>query len=170
MTQSIGLFPIHVPILVFARLKNSFLPISNIFPGKILFYSQRFILGGPQSLCLFKDCRGEKFGASSTCFILEKYALGWIHPRIAGVGFQQLYPRVFLSFWLRLWNVSFFSHGGLCLLWNEVNQKEDGRLRSRAPEIKREKAQCQHGPPAIALEMDRSKLSTAILSGKGSNL
>lgn len=57
VTQSLGLFPIHVPILVFARLKDSLPPIYNIFTGKILLYSQRFILGGLQCLCLFKDCR-----------------------------------------------------------------------------------------------------------------
>lgn len=95
---------------------------------------------------------------------------GWIHPKIAWVGCQRPYPGVALSSWLYLWNVSPFSHGCLCLLWDEVGQKRIGRTRSRAPENRGVKVQNQHRPPAMSLEMEKSKLSTVVSAPKRFNL
>ena len=95
---------------------------------------------------------------------------GWIHPKIAWVGCQRLCPGVALSSWLYLWNVSPFSRGCLCLLWDEVGQKRNGRTRSRAPENRGVKVQNQHRPPAMSLEMEKSKLSTIVSAPKCYNL
>ena len=59
---------------------------------------------------------------------------------------------------------------GACLLWDEVGQKRNGRTRSRAPENRGVKVQNQHRPPAMSLEMEKSKLSTIVSAPKCYNL
>lgn len=95
---------------------------------------------------------------------------GWIHPKTAWVGCQRLCPGVALSSWLYLWNVSPFSRGCLCLLWDEVDQKRNGRTRSRASENRGVKVQNQHRLPAMSLEMEKSKLSIIVSAPKCYNL
>lgn len=49
VTQSLGLFPIHVPILVFARLKDSLPPI-YIYWKNIALFSKVYFRGPTMSM------------------------------------------------------------------------------------------------------------------------
>lgn len=87
---------------------------------------------------------------------------GWIHPKIAWVGCQRICPGVALSSWLYLWNVSPFSHGCLCLLWDEVGQKRNGRTRSRAQRTGEWKSRISTGHQPCLWKWRKANWSTIV--------
>lgn len=127
--------------------------------------------GGLQSLYLFKNCRKKAFVVSSAwCFILEKYATGLDQPQKSLGGLPGALP----------WGGPLFSamaveclpllSGGpmASLRWGGPEGKWQGQKQSPRQEGRESPESAT--PPAMSLEMDRSKLSTTILAWECSAL